>query len=631
MSIKRLIALAIALLPAGAMAQSAPRAALAANPAATNDLGLKYERGDGVPVDYAKARQLYAQAAQSGYGLAYSNLGNLVAQGHGGPADLVQAARYYAQGARLGNALAQNSLGLAYQYGRGVPRDISLAIRYFQMAAQGGNASAQTNLGFIYQTGDGVPHDYAIALRYYLQAADAGNATAKNNLGNLYEHGLGVSIDYPLAFKYYSESAQAGNARGQTSLGYLYHAGLGVARDDSLAFRYYSMAAQTGLPQAVNNLGYMYDSGDGVPRDAALAFKYYSQAAQAGLPQAQNNLGQLYKTGRGVPKDIARAMELFQTAAQNGYAAAYFNLGLVFRDGLDGIQADPERANDAFKKAVDLGYSKAASFIIKPRLASAPPPQDRSMVAFDPPAPVARAAPVKLTGATVPVGRRLALVIANGDYAPNLNNLKNPINDAKLMAAALAKAGFTVTPRFNLTTIQMKDAVANFVEALNRAGPNATALFYYAGHGAAAQGVNYLVPVGQAINSQTALQTYGQNAEDIVDLLSQAKPTTTIVILDACRNVAFGNSRGSGGGLVQMDAHNGAIIAYATAPGHVAADGDGDDSPYSAALAALIAQSDEPVEIVFRRVRAKVVEQTQNEQTPWESTSLVSDFAFRPK
>ncbi len=81
----------------------------------------------------------------------------------------------------------------------------------------------------------------------------------------------------------------------------------------------------------------------------------------------------------------------------------------------------------------------------------------------------------------------------------------------------------------------------------------------------------------------------------------------------------------------QMNARNGSIIAYSTAPGKTAADGNGADSPYAAALAELIRQSNEPVEIVFRRVRARVIGETQNEQTPWESTSLVSDFSFLPR
>lgn len=150
-------------------------------------------------------------------------------------------------------------------------------------------------------------------------------------------------------------------------------------------------------------------------------------------------------------------------------------------------------------------------------------------------------------------------------------------------------------------------------------------------HGAASEGVNYLIPVKQPIKNETSLQTYGQSAEEILKLLDATKPTTTIVILDACRNVPFSGSRGSGGGLAQMDARNGSIIAYSTAPGKTAADGDGDDSPYAAALAAMIGKSDEPVEIVFRRVRAQVLGATQNAQTPWESTSLVSDFTFRAK
>ena len=574
--------------------------------------------------------QALSAAADAGDAWAQTSLGYRYANGRGVPQDYALALKYYSRAAQTGYPRAVFNLGTLYENGLGVPRDYAMAFRYYSQAAQAGDDLAKTSLGYLYSSGLGVARDYAMAMRYYRQAAQAGNARALNNIGYLYENGLGVPRDYGAAFQYYAQAARAGDALGQTSLGHLYRAGLGVARDDAAALRYYTMAAQAGVPQAINNLGSLYDNGWGVPRDYAMAFKYYSQAAQAGNAQAQCNLGLMYKNGRGVPADVSRAMALFQQSFANGHGAAAFNLGLMYRDGLDGVPDDPNIANSWFNKAVALGYVQAASFIVNaaPRAVRG----SRDLVPFDPApqAAIPAARPV-LTGVTVPKGPRLALVIANSDYSPNLNSLKNPVNDGRLVAAALAKAGFSVTARYNLGTLEIKAALTAFVEALRKAGPGTTALFYYAGHGAAAQGVNYLIPVGQKIDSQTALQTYGQSAEEILNLLDQAKPVTTIVILDACRNVPFGSARGSGGGLAQMDARNGSIIGYATAPGHLAADGDGDDSPYSTALAELIGRSNEPVEIVFRRVRAKVIEQTQNEQTPWESTSLVSDFSFLPK
>ncbi len=541
--------------------------------------------------------------------------------------------------AAAGDARAQVDLGKLYAAGHGVPRDDAAAFSYYAKAAAAGNAEAMNELGWCYKLGRGVAVDYALAFKYFSQASAAGNVGATNNLGTLYEQGQGVPRDPATAFKYYAQAAAAGGPEATNNVGLFYRRGLVVARDPAMAAQYFSKAAALGSTRAMNNLANQYARGDGVPRDLGMAFKYFAQSAAAGDHNGQTYLGLMYKNGRAVPKDIGRAIALFETAGRGGSGAAYFNLGLIYRDNLDGVPPDPGKANGYFAKAVALGYTQARSFTVSPPPPGPPPPpppptgygDPRDLTAVGNGGAVAPPSPPALTGAKVPAGPRLALVIANGDYAPYFNPLKNPVNDGKLIADALGKAGFAVTHRDNLTIVQMKQAVADFVDALHKAGPNATALFYYAGHGAAAQGVNYLIPVGQDIRNQTGLQSFGQSADDILKLLDSARPVTTIVILDACRNVPFPNARGAGdGGLTQMNARNGSIIAYSTAPGQTAEDGDGADSPYAAALADIIQQSHDPVEIVFRKVRARVIGETDAEQTPWESTSLVSDFSFLP-
>jgi hypothetical protein len=458
-----------------------------------------------------------------------------------------------------------------------------------------------------------------------IQAADAGDAKAQTKVAGLYTTGKGVPRDYQLAFQYYTRAAEAGDPGGLNGLAIAYGIGRGVAQDRATAFKYYQLAAEAGSQAATYNLGLSYEYGRGVAQDYIKAVEYYTRAASLNHPAAQNMLGRLYQHGQGVPQDVDRAKSLFMQSAHNGYAAAYFNLGLMFRDGLDGVPIHLDDANAYFEQALKLGYSQAASFIVKAPATISPAARDFL------PVPGENAAPqpaMRPTGAKVPPGPRLALVIANGAYEPNMTALKNPVNDGRLMATALVKAGFKVSDHYNLNVIQMKDALATFADAIRNAGPNATALFFYAGHGAASEGINYLIPVGQPIKNLTGLQTYGQSADAILTLLDGAKPTTTIVILDACRNVPFSGSRGGEGGLAQMSARNGSIIAYSTAPGKTAEDGEGNDSPYATALAETIRQSDEPIEIVFRRVRARVIGETQNQQTPWESTSLLSDFSF---
>ncbi len=523
-----------------------------------------------------------------------------------------------------GDVRAQVQMGDLYRTGKGVARDYARAYRYYDLAARRNDPHALTTLGAFYQNGWGVEKNYGLALRYFLAAAEADYPPALNDAGYMYLHGLGVAKNEQQAFQYFRRAAEAGYAPGLNNLAIAYGLGRGVQQDRATAFKYYLAAAQAGNPQAMYNVGLSYEFGRGVAKDYAMAAKYYGQSADLNDAGAQNMLARLYQHGQGVPRNIDRAVDLFIKSAKNGYGAAFFNLGLMLRDGLDGVPINVDQANAAFKEAVKLGYAQAASFIVTAPRPVSPAARDFLPVPDGTTAPL----PVRQTGVKVPPGPRLALVIANGAYAPHMSALKNPVNDGKLVAAALAKAGFKVTDRYNLNVLQMKDALASFADALRTAGPNATALFFYAGHGAASEGINYLIPVGQPIKNLTGLQTYGQSADAILNLLDGAKPTTTIVILDACRNVPFGGSRGGEGGLAQMNARNGSIIAYSTAPGKTAEDGEGSDSPYATALAELIRQSDEPVEIVFRRVRARVIGETQNQQTPWESTSLVSDFAF---
>ena len=103
-----------------------------------------------------------------------------------------------------------------------------------------------------------------------------------------------------------------------------------------------------------------------------------------------------------------------------------------------------------------------------------------------------------------------------------------------------------------------------------------------------------------------------------------------ILIVDACRDDPFGRSfRSTSRGLAQMDAPRGTIIAYATSPGKVASDGDGRNSPYTKNLVKAMQQPNKPIEQVFKEVRRAVQEETKNQQTPWENTSLSGDFYFK--
>ena len=176
-----------------------------------------------------------------------------------------------------------------------------------------------------------------------------------------------------------------------------------------------------------------------------------------------------------------------------------------------------------------------------------------------------------LAAAPAMAAGRTALVIGNSAYptAP----LKNPVNDATDMAAALKRLGFDVTLLTDATMRQMEEAVRAFGLKLRGGG---IGLFYFAGHGVQVAGENYLVPVNAAIQSEGDVKYGSLNAGLVLAKMEDAGNGPNVVILDACRNNPFARSfRSAEAGLARMDAPTGSLIAYATAPGHVASDGEG--------------------------------------------------------
>jgi len=113
----------------------------------------------------------------------------------------------------------------------------------------------------------------------------------------------------------------------------------------------------------------------------------------------------------------------------------------------------------------------------------------------------------------------------------------------------------------------------------------------------------------------------------LLEQLAEAKNRVNIVILDACRNNPFERRlRGASRGLAAVDAARGTLVAYATAPGSVAADGDGTNGLYTEELLQALRVPGLKVEEVFKRVRIGVAERSKGAQTPWESSSLTGDL-----
>ncbi len=233
---------------------------------------------------------------------------------------------------------------------------------------------------------------------------------------------------------------------------------------------------------------------------------------------------------------------------------------------------------------------------------------------------------------------RFALVIGNGRYV-NIDPLPNPPNDVELVSEALKKVGFQVTLLKDADRRTMDDAAKQFADKLDDAGKNTVGVFYFAGHGVSYDGQNWLLPVNVNISHGADIEYESISANKILRLMEGARNATDILILDACRNSPFrgfslSGTRAVTRGMSRMDAPTGSFIAYSTAPGAVAYDGDGRYSPFAEAFASEIETPGNSIGDMMIEVRKKVKEKTArlgpSPQTPWDSSSLTGRFAFSP-
>jgi len=221
--------------------------------------------------------------------------------------------------------------------------------------------------------------------------------------------------------------------------------------------------------------------------------------------------------------------------------------------------------------------------------------------------------------------QRIALVIGNSAYSSG--PLKNPVNDATDIAAALKRAGFTVTLKKNANLQEMVEIIEDFGNSLKRGG---VGLFYYAGHGVQVNSVNYLLPISARINKESDVRFQAVDAGRVLAEMENANNGLNIVILDACRDNPLGKSfRSASRGLaIVANAPSGTFISYSTGAGQVARDGEGKNSPYTKALLENLSKPGLTINKVFMNVRSKVKKETG--QVPWELSSLEGDFYFVP-
>src|SRR4249920_2153185 len=232
--------------------------------------------------------------------------------------------------------------------------------------------------------------------------------------------------------------------------------------------------------------------------------------------------------------------------------------------------------------------------------------------------------------------KRVAFVVGNGAYK-NVAQLPNPAVDAKAMAGVLRNVGFDVVEGTNLTRDKMTEKLLDFGKKAEGAD---VAVFFYAGHGIAVNGINYLLPVDADLKSEMDVKLGAAINVDLTLEQTMSDAKVKLVFLDACRDNPFAakirsakatRSVSVASGLAEMKSGEGTLIAFATGPGQTALDGEvGTNSPFTRALMANLTTPGMEIQQAMTKVRAQVNEETGKGQLPWGHTNLIGSVYLNP-
>ncbi len=396
------------------------------------------------------------------------------------------------------------------------------------------------------------------------------------------------------------------------------------------------------LWQAYSNLGFVYNKmrqfDKALPAfDEALRLAPKNAGIYNGRGWANMNLG----NNDAAISDLKQAVNL----APN-FFKAHGNLGRIYLDRRDTdaaiaeynvvIQNDPNAVpaligrGRAYEMAGSLDKALAdiqAALAVAPQNSVALAVQDRlkskiAIASGATPAPKADHA-----------GVRVALVIGNSKYRA-VDALGNPARDAKLIADALSRAGFA-----NVRTLidGTRDDMTAALKKFSADAANADwAVIYYAGHGIEYDGNNFLVPVDVKYVEDADIPKESIALDAVLNAVGPASKLR-LVMLDACRENPFASElHGSaenaslGKGLARIEPESGTLVAFATKHGHVATDGNGQDSPFATAVVKRMLMPGVEINRLFRLVHDDVFASTNKEQEPFTYGQLpAQDFYFR--
>ena len=241
--------------------------------------------------------------------------------------------------------------------------------------------------------------------------------------------------------------------------------------------------------------------------------------------------------------------------------------------------------------------------------------------------------------ATMPEGRRVALVIGNSAYS-ELTPLTTPANDASVLSERLATLGYEVTLGVNKNRLEMAELLAEFYTKAQGAG---VALFYFSGHGVQIEGRNYLLPTDAAFPNESSFLDVDARAIDLQKFMAVSSSAhISVIFVDACRDnpvleksIASTLLKGTSvtKGLTVLRRENlssGQFVGFAAESGKTAETGTGEISVYTQALLKELEEPGLDISIMHRRIRTDVEQATNGRQSPRYVDDLADAFALNP-
>ena len=242
--------------------------------------------------------------------------------------------------------------------------------------------------------------------------------------------------------------------------------------------------------------------------------------------------------------------------------------------------------------------------------------------------------PFRSVDPTTRASHRYAIVIGNSDYSA-VPDLPNALADALVMAQFFKTQGYDVKHHENITKRGFEDVLRRVLFDVT---DDTEVVVFFAGHGFQIGSENYLVPVDANLDTIYDVPFEAVSLGSLVGIIG-ARARLQVVILDSCRDNPFagkaaltqiGNElRETRTGFSSQAAPLNSMLVFSTAPGSIAFDGEGANSPFTAALVQeASARPNDLVKDVFEGVRRLVYAETKGRQVPWDSSTLIEPASF---